>query len=147
NRAWEEYTGVPATAALDFGYLESVHPEDRARFPWRSGQTVSLDSSYKIELRLRTRSGIYRWNLAKFSRVPTLGDGVLEWVGTYTDIDGFKQTQDRLEAEPSSLKNLPDSKASETAENLNATSVAKDAQQHHLQVVERFTNLLHQPAG
>ncbi|WP_377477032.1 MAG: ATP-binding protein [Microcoleus anatoxicus] len=147
NRAWEEYTGVAPTAALDFGYLESVHPEDRARFPWRSGQTVSLDSSYEIELRLRTRSGIYRWNLAKFSRVNGQSEGVLEWVGTYTDIDGFKQTQERQEAEPSSLKNLPDSKASETAENLNATSVAKDAQQHHLQVVERFTNLLHQPAG
>ncbi|XZO03627.1 MAG: ATP-binding protein [Microcoleus sp.] len=98
-------------------------------------------------MRLRTRSGIYRWNLAKFSRVNGQGEGVLEWVGTYTDIDALKQTQDRLEAEPSSLKNLPDSKASETAENLNATSVAKDAQQHHLQVVERFTNLLHQPAG
>lgn len=30
-KRWEEYTGVAATAALGFGYLARVHPEDRAR--------------------------------------------------------------------------------------------------------------------
>lgn len=146
NSAWEEYTGVAVTGALEFGYLESVHPEDTDRFPWRAGQTAILDSSYEIEVRLRTRSGVYRWNLAKFSRVNSLDDGVLEWVGTYTDIDSLKQTQEKIQAEPTFLNSLQDSKPGETAEKLNTTSVAQKAQQQHLQVVERFTNLLHQPA-
>jgi PAS fold. len=63
-KRWEEYTGVAATAALGFGYLARVHPEDRARLlaPWRTSELPP--PSYEILFRLQTREGTYRWNLA-----------------------------------------------------------------------------------
>ena len=63
-KRWEEYTGVAATAALGFGYLGRVHPEDRARLlaPWRTSELPP--PSYEILFRLQTREGTYRWNLA-----------------------------------------------------------------------------------
>ena len=31
SQRWEDYTGIPVAAALDFGYLARVHPDDRDR--------------------------------------------------------------------------------------------------------------------
>ncbi|MGB7711863.1 MAG: ATP-binding protein [Microcoleus sp.] len=146
SQRWEDYTGIPVAAALDFGYLAQVHPDDRDRLRARSQLIVSQQPSYEIEFRLLARSGIYRWNLARASRVNTDSEGVLEWVGTYTDIDGFKQTQDRLEAETDLLHGLARSSAREKAESLRAARTVKEAQQQHLQAVERLTNLLN-PRG
>lgn len=128
NSAWEQYTGVATIAALGFGYLASIHPEDRDRCRWLYRQTASLESSYEVELRLMTRSGIYRWNLARLSPA-NASEEALEWVGTYTDIDALKQTQGWLEAERESLNRLLRSNASETAENLGATNIAKKQEQ------------------
>jgi PAS domain S-box-containing protein len=146
SQRWEDYTGIPVSAALDFGYLAQVHPDDRDRLGARSQLIVSQQPSYEIEFRLRARSGIYRWHLARASRVNTDSEGVLEWVGTYTDIDGFKQTQDRLEAETDLLHGLARSSAREKAESLRAAKKVREAQQQHLQAVERLTNLLN-PRG
>jgi PAS domain S-box-containing protein len=147
NSAWEEYTGVAATAALGFGYLASIHPEDRHRFRWLSEPTLGQEPSYEVELRLMTRSGIYRWNLARFSPANVDRDGVLEWVGTYTDIDALKQTQGWPKVERESLNRLLRWKVRETAENLGATNAVREAQPQHLQAIERFTNVLNQRAG
>ena len=52
---WEEYTGIPVAAALGFGYLGCVHPEDRARLLAELRTSANPPQSYEIELRLRTR--------------------------------------------------------------------------------------------
>jgi PAS domain-containing protein len=56
-KRWEEYTGVAATAALGFGYLARVHPEDRARLlaAWRTSEFPP--ESYEILFRLQTLKG------------------------------------------------------------------------------------------
>jgi PAS domain-containing protein len=66
-KRWEEYTGVAATAALGFGYLARVHPEDRARLLAPSRTSEFPPESYEILFRLQTRQGTYRWNLAQRS--------------------------------------------------------------------------------
>lgn len=145
SQCWEDYTGIPAAAALDFAYLARVHPEDRDLLLGRSQSTVSQQQNYEIEFRLQGRSGIYRWHLARASLTNTDSDGVLEWVGTYTDIDMLKQTQNRLEAETQRLHGWARSSAREKAENSGAARTFREAQQH-LEAVERFTNLLN-PRG
>ncbi len=147
SSGWEEYTGVAATAALGLGYLAFIHPEDRHSFRWLADPTLGQESSYELELRLMTRSGTYRWNLARFSPANTDRDGVLEWVGTYTDIDALKQTQGWLEAERESLKRLLRANPMEIVENLGPSHAVREAQPQYLQAIERFTNVLNQPAG
>lgn len=147
NSGWEEYTGVAATAALGFGYLASIHPEDRHRLQWLSEPTLGVKPSYEVELRLMTRSGTYRWNLARFSPANADRNGVLEWVGTYTDIDALKQTQGGLEAERESLNSLRQWNTRETPENLGRGHAVREAQLQYVQTIERFTNVLNQRAG
>jgi PAS domain S-box-containing protein len=146
GKGWEEYTGTPAPTALGFGYLARVHPDDRARLLAQLQPIVSPQPSYEIEFRLRARSGIYRWNLARASPVNADSEGVFEWVGTYTDLDGVKQTQADLEAEGEFLQQLGGTKVRETAENWREASALREAQQQHLEAVDRFTNLLSQRA-
>lgn len=154
GQPWEEYTGVPAAAALGFGYLACVHPEDRARLLARStgeGETSSDTSasppqSYEIQFRLRTRQGIYRWNLARGSPANPHSQEVLEWVGTYTDMNATAQTQGDPEAEPEFWRHQGRSSANFPAEKLcearTVTDVGRD-----LQAIERFTNVLSQRAS
>jgi PAS domain S-box-containing protein len=146
SQRWEDYTGIPVAAALDFGYLAHVHPDDRDRLLARSQPTVSQQQSYEIEFRLQARSGVYRWNLARASPANADSEEVLEWVGTYTDIDELKQTQAGLETEREFSHRLAETKARETAENLREANAFRDVQQQHLEAVDRFTNLLSQHA-
>jgi len=136
SRRWEEYTGTDAAAALGFGYLESVHPEDRDRVLARAQQAVTQEQkSYEIEFRLQSRSGTYRWVLARAAPATADSEGVFEWVGTAADIDEIKQTQARLETERDALNRLLGS-SNNTAENSSS-----DSQHEYLQAVERFANL------
>lgn len=146
GQRWEEYTGVPAAAALGFGYLARVHPEDRARLLARSRRCPSPPQSYEIEVRLQTRGGTYRWNLARGTPANPDSQEVLEWVGTYTDMDAIEQTQAGPEPEPEFLRSLARPEANFRAENLCAARTVTDAGQD-LQAIERFTNLLSQRAG
>src|SRR4028118_376653 len=85
-KRWEEYTGVPA-AALGFGYLARIHPEDRPRMLARAHTSELSRQSYEILFRLRTREGTYRWNLARGAPAISESQEVLEWLGTYIDMD------------------------------------------------------------
>ncbi len=143
---WEEYTGVPAAAALGFGYLAQVHPEDRPRLLARSHTSKFPPPSYEILFRLRTREGIYRWNLATGTPANPDSQEVWKWVGTYTEIDAIQKTPAEPQAEPEFLPDRVPSKNNFTAKNLCGARTVWDAE-HELHALDRFTNLLSQRAG
>jgi len=143
---WEEYTGVPAAAALGFGYLAQVHPEDRPRLLARSHTSKFPPSSYEIIFRLRTREGIYRWNLATGTPANLDSQEVLEWAGTYTEIDAIQQTPAAPQAEAEFWPAQVPSENNFTAKNWCEGRTVWDAQ-HELHAIDRFTNLLSQRAG
>ncbi|MCC3404331.1 MAG: PAS domain-containing protein [Microcoleus sp. PH2017_10_PVI_O_A] len=142
GQRWEEYTGIPVAAALGFGYLARVHPEDRPRLLGRSRTSASSPQSYEIKFRLLAREGAYRWNVARGTPANADSQEVLEWVGTYTDMDAIEQTQDSPAAEAEMLRRQGRPEVNFTAENLGKIDAASD-----LQAIERFTNLLSQGAG
>jgi two-component system sensor histidine kinase BarA len=146
GQRWEEYTGVPAAAALGFGYLAQVHPEDRPRLLARSRTCEFPPPSYEIIFRLRTREGTYRWNLARGTPANPDSQEVLEWVGTYTDIDAIAKTQTEPQAELEFLPHQGRSEANFRAENLCEAGTVRNAGRD-LHAMERFTNLLSQRAG
>ncbi|MEG3955179.1 ATP-binding protein [Microcoleus sp. herbarium2] len=144
-KRWEEYTGVAATAALGFGYLARVHPEDRARLLAPSRTSEFPPESYEILFRLQTREGTYRWNLARGAPANPDSQEVLEWVGTYIDMDTIKQTQTSPQAEPEFWHHQARSEANFRAENLCQARTVMHADRD-LQAIERFINVLSQRA-
>lgn len=143
---WEEYTGLPAAAALGFGYLARVHPEDRPRLLARSHTSKFPPPSYEILFRLQTRDGTYRWNVARGAPANLDSQEVLEWVGTYTDMEPLKQTQAEPQAEQEFWRHQARSEANVKDEKwCEGPTVIEPGRE--LQVIEQFTNILSQRAG
>jgi PAS domain S-box-containing protein len=61
NRAWVEFTGRPPELQLGIGWLEAVHPDDRADRLEAFAVAVAAGAPLAIEYRLRRHDGAYRW--------------------------------------------------------------------------------------
>ncbi|QJX46337.1 PAS domain-containing protein [Hymenobacter taeanensis] len=93
NARWFSYTGAPEYVLADGGFIEYLHPDDRADAA--DAQLRHLPSGQSLELHLRWlgQDGRYRWYL---DRVVPLYSGtgeMLGWLGTSTDIDEQKRTE------------------------------------------------------
>jgi PAS domain S-box-containing protein len=92
---WRALTGQSFAEVRGWGWLDAIHPDDRAltREVW--ARAVRMRIPYDTEYRIRTAGGDYRWYNAR--GVPVLAeDGtVREWVGVCIDITGRKQAEDK----------------------------------------------------
>ena len=98
NRRWVDYTGITVEAGRR-GWMSAVHPDDLPRLP-AAWQRALAGQAPRYPPRVPPppgRDGAYRWMLG--ARRPLAGDehGVVEWVGTLTDIDDQKRQAERLE--------------------------------------------------
>jgi PAS domain S-box-containing protein len=96
--AWSRFTGQDEASYAGLGFLDAVHPEDRAHTRAAWTQAVTTREPYAIEHRIRDASGRYRHMSVR--AVPILeSDGTLrEWVGTHTDITERKEAEAAIEA-------------------------------------------------
>ncbi|WP_232631425.1 PAS domain S-box protein [Methylobacterium sp. Leaf118] len=95
NDRWYEVTGLAVGSTDGEAWNDVFHPDDRERAweVWR--HSLATGETYRIEYRLRHRSGAYRWvlGLAKPLRD---GEGrILRWFGTCTDIHDRKLAEER----------------------------------------------------
>src|SRR5258708_1991412 len=79
------------------GWLQSIHPDDRQRIlaVWQSA--VQTSRPYEVEQRLRQgTTGAYRWFLVKAVPFTDAQGTILKYVGTCTDIEEQKRTEQQL---------------------------------------------------
>ncbi len=98
NRRFVEYTGVAAERALGGDWGPSLHEGDARRFRGCRERAARDGDPLEVECRLRRRDGAYRWFLARTLPRHDEGGAVVEWVGTATDIDDWKQAEAEREA-------------------------------------------------
>lgn len=84
---WMEYTRMSARASEGLGWLSALHPDDRktARDGWNQ---ASADGAISFDCRIWSAHGqCYEWFQARAT--PVEGDGLhlVEWVGTFTNIN------------------------------------------------------------
>ena len=100
---WSAYTGVQAETAGGQGWLDMLHEDDRESVAqmWRS--CFESGEPYSNEIRLRGADGIARRFQVEAS--PALGASgrVLEYVGTYTDIEDTRRKEERLHQQEEQL--------------------------------------------
>lgn len=87
NAAFARAAGRPAAALLGEGWVEALHPDDRARVAevWR--QAVAAGEPYEVECRLRDAEGASRWFLARAAPERDAAGRAVRWVGVLADID------------------------------------------------------------
>lgn len=96
SQGWTEFCGQARINYAGHGWVEVLHPEDRAvaALAWR--HILALGEPGTVEYRVRVLDGTYRWVLARV--VPLRqGEGpIREWVGTVTDIHDQRAATEKL---------------------------------------------------
>ncbi|WP_338661362.1 PAS domain-containing protein [Pararoseomonas sp. SCSIO 73927] len=97
NRRWHEMTGIRPVESEGAGWLEAVHPEDRALARERWLRAVEVGDPYEVEYRLRTANGDWRWVLARGLPVRNARGRITRWFGTCTDIHDIRSAAEERE--------------------------------------------------
>ncbi len=98
NPRWREFTGQTYEQIKGSGWLEAVHPDDRAVTGKIWARSTATRTMFDAEYRVRRHDGVYRMVLSR--ALPILDDdgSVCEWVGSCTDITELKQAETALQA-------------------------------------------------
>ena len=106
NRRWYDFTGLSERESQGWGWRDVLHPEDIQRTIDDWTHSLSTGEPYNIEYRMKNRSGIYRWQLARAVPLRNSRNEITQWFGTCTDIEDQKLTQIALKEAVTSRDNF-----------------------------------------
>ena len=96
NEFWYNYTGQTPDKALGFGWLDAVHPDDRAESGKIFLDANELKKSFSLIYRVRGKNGEFRW-MMNAARPRFDFDGKYEGLtGVVVDIHERKQAEEAL---------------------------------------------------
>jgi PAS domain S-box-containing protein len=98
NQRFREYTGFSVEEGLGEGWLEAIHPEDRASSvdEWRAA--FAAGKPFEFEARLRAADGVYLWVLFRGAPLRDEVGKIVKWFGTTTDIEDRKRSEEQSRA-------------------------------------------------
>jgi PAS domain S-box-containing protein len=94
--SWAAFTGQTQEQIRGIGWLDAVHPDDRARTAEVWASAVASGQIYRTEYRLRTADGEYRHMMIRGVPVFDEDGNIHEWVGTGTDITEQQRAEQAL---------------------------------------------------
>lgn len=94
NQPWYDYTGMTFEQTKDSGWQLVLHPDDLLLCIDQWTNAFQTGNSYEIEYRFkRAADETYRWHLGRGLPMRNQNGEVVQWIGTYTDIDDQKQAE------------------------------------------------------
>jgi PAS domain S-box-containing protein len=97
---WRTYTGQSVEQIQGWGWLDTLHPDDRERTAIVWQQAVDTRSFYETDYRIRRSDGVYVWHRARGTPILEADGSIREWVGICLDIHLRKRAEEkRIEAE------------------------------------------------
>jgi diguanylate cyclase (GGDEF)-like protein/PAS domain S-box-containing protein len=97
NRKCFDYTGLTFEQLRGTGWTVIVHPDDRGLCAAKWESALRTGEPYDVQYRLRGRDATYRWFLCRGNPIRDAEGEVVKWLGTCTDIEDQKQSQQILE--------------------------------------------------
>jgi diguanylate cyclase (GGDEF)-like protein/PAS domain S-box-containing protein len=97
NHSWFQMTGTSERDAADGGWVDEVHPDDRAPLSEKWQACVRSGETFEIEYRLHDAAHGYRWYLDRAVPLRDETGSIQQWFGTCTDIEEQKHYQQILE--------------------------------------------------
>lgn len=96
SRSWLAYTGISEDRQLGLGWLEQIHPDDRARINKVWQNSLETGAEYVTNYRIRRFDGVYRWFQTLGVPLRDHEGKIIKWVGTNTDIDDLRRAKFEL---------------------------------------------------
>lgn len=94
--SWSALTGQTHEQMKGRGWVGVIHPDDRASTEKALDDALVERHGFEHEFRLRMPSGTYRWFATKAVPVWDENGELREWVGTTSDIDQKRSTEQHL---------------------------------------------------
>jgi len=94
---WKAFTGQTTSEMMGYGWLEAIHPDDRAASlaAWRAA--AAANTTYEVEHRVCRRDGVYVDMQARAAPIAE-GGTIAEWIGVHNDISARKADERALTA-------------------------------------------------
>jgi PAS domain S-box-containing protein len=99
SQNWLEYAGQPLefVRSTPEAWMTAVHPDDLEETSRSFRDGIRLGQGFSMECRFRrAHDGTYRWHLNRAVPVRGVDGNILRFVGTSTDIEDLKQSQEDL---------------------------------------------------
>ncbi len=97
NQRWFEYTGLTLEQSLAEGWKLLIHPEDLELYLRQWTKALETGDSWEMEFRVKRAVGLgkcggsrYRWHLGRAVALRSSNGIIMEWFGTWTDIEDQK---------------------------------------------------------
>ncbi|GAB2772221.1 PAS domain S-box-containing protein [Hymenobacter luteus] len=104
NSRWTHYTGIAVEQSLQEGWTGLLWPAEQETVHSEFSYSIRTGTELDMESRLlNVRTGQYRWFLHRASPLRDEYGQIQRWFGTTTDIDDYKQVQQRLEEKNAEL--------------------------------------------
>ncbi len=97
NERWQAMAGLRMAEALDHGWQQAIHPDDReyVRNAWQ--QTVLHQQQLQLEFRFQRSDGVVTWGLGQASPLFDHDGQLLSFIGSITDISERKAAEAKIE--------------------------------------------------
>ena len=96
NDAWQRMSGLSLANSLGNGWLQGIHPEDRAWVSQDWEAYVQDQREGRAEFRLLTPNQKTCWISARIAAIKSANDDIVGYVSTYADITERKQAEEAL---------------------------------------------------
>lgn len=96
NQRWYDFTGQAPGEGEGLGWVNAVHPDDRAVAEQAFLAANADRRDYRVDFRLRRADGVYRWSLDAAAARFTPDGEYLGYVGSVIDIDERRESEERL---------------------------------------------------
>ncbi len=98
NKRWLEFTGQNAGESSGKAWEQAIHPDDYKKAAKLWQKALKKGIPYQLECRYFNASDkSYRWHLTRALPVRSQDGTILQWVGTCTDIQSLKDTEEELQ--------------------------------------------------
>ena len=94
--AWEAYTGRSTATTSEWGWLDALHEDDRERVATLWQSCFESGTPYHQEIRILDSAGTPRRFQVDAEPVLNRSGRVLEYVGTYTDVEEEREATEAL---------------------------------------------------
>lgn len=94
NKVWFEYTGLSPEHSLEMKWKDVIHPSDLSKLMLLFEYTENVNGK-EIECRILNKYGEFRWHIIRIQPEFHLSTNEVKfWLGTATDIEDRKKTED-----------------------------------------------------
>ncbi len=94
--SWRAYTGQTLEEWLGYGWLNAIHPDDRAYAERQWREAMAARRLVDAEFRLRAPDGGWRWTNVRATPLIDAAGNIEKWAGMNIDIDDRKRAEAAL---------------------------------------------------